>query len=245
MTVLSFLFNKLQQGAQALKERHLSYEKNKLEKAPSPVGTRIPVVPKGYNSIKQLAWKMAVDAGITDPNELAMFMAQHDHESLGFTRLEESFNYKPERLLAVFKRHIKDLNDAKNLIAQGKAAIANRVYGNRMGNKNPGDGWKYRGRGINQLTGFDQYVFYAKLTGLPLVENPDLLLIAENAINVAIKYWQNTSGIVANARKGDVRAVSAILNTGNVNTPAQSINGLQDREDLFKLYQKEVNASLS
>lgn len=230
MSVLRFFINQFKSKSQALKQ---AFDKSQ------PVntdGTVTPAPPKEFANLRELAAYRAQEAGITDPNEFAMFMAQHDHESLGFTRLEESFNYKPERLLAVFARYVKDIDDAKSLISQGKAAIANRVYGGRMGNVNVGDGYKYRGRGLNMLTGADNYALYSRISGLDLINNPDQLLVAEHAVQVAISYWQYTKGLVQYARQGDVQRVSAIFNTGSANTPANKINGLQERIALYKRY---------
>ena len=93
---------------------------------------------------------------VTDANEKAMFLAQTTHESNDYKRLEESFNYKPERLFQVFKKRVGTLENAKKLCSQGAKAIGDFVYGGRLGN-NKDEGYKYRGRGIIQLTGKNNY----------------------------------------------------------------------------------------
>ena len=71
---------------------------------------------------------------MTDANEKAMFLAQTTHESNDYKRLEESFNYKPERLFQVFRKRVGSLENAKKLCAEGSESIANFVYGGRLGN---------------------------------------------------------------------------------------------------------------
>lgn len=203
---------------------------NKVKEAKEPI----------FTDNKSLLIYYAKENGITNKNELAMFLAQLDHESSSFRRLEESFNYRPENLLKVFPRYVKDLRDAQSLVSRGPAAIANRVYGNRMGNNDTGDGYKYRGRGFIQLTGKNNYSKYQGLTRLPILSNPDLLLNPKEAAIVSISYWKNTPGIVNHARMGNVVVVSSIINTGNPNTPRSRINGLQDRINKFTKYTREV-----
>ena len=98
---------------------------------------------------------------ITDINEKAMFLAQTTHESNDYKRLEESFNYKPERLFEVFRKRVGSLEDAKKLCNEGAKSIADFVYGGRLGNAKD-EGYKYRGRGIIQLTGKNNYEYYGK-----------------------------------------------------------------------------------
>ncbi|ADK31444.1 putative Lys-endolysin; glycoside hydrolase [Brachyspira pilosicoli 95/1000] len=110
---------------------------------------------------------------ITDTKEAAMFLAQTTHESNNYKRLEESFNYTPPRLYDVFKKRVGSLENAKQLCLQGAEAIANFVYGGRLGNAED-EGYKYRGRGIIQLTGKSNYKKYGKKINVNLVNNPDL-----------------------------------------------------------------------
>jgi predicted chitinase len=166
-------------------------------------------------------------AGISDPKEQAMFMAQMDHESGGFKSLSENLNYRPSVLMSLFKGHFSGAQDAQQVASEGPEAIANRIYGGRMGNKDPGDGWKYRGRGVVQLTGKDNYIKFGKLTGLDLVNNPDLASDPVNAAKIAIAYWKSRVSSAA-AKNGDVAAVTKAINGG--------YNGLQDRAAKFQTY---------
>lgn len=98
---------------------------------------------------------------ITDIKEAAMFLAQTTHESNNYKRLEESFRYTPQRLFDVFKKRVGSLENAKKLCLQGAESIGNFVYGGRLGN-GQNEGHKYRGRGIIQLTGKNNYINYGK-----------------------------------------------------------------------------------
>ncbi len=125
--------------------------------------------------------------GIT---KVAEFLAQTAHESMGFTVLEEGLNYTAERLMAVWPRRFPDMTSALPY-ARNPEALANKVYGGRNGNTEPGDGYKYRGRGLIQTTGRANYAKVEEATGLPVVEFPDLLLEPVNAARSAGAYWRD------------------------------------------------------
>lgn len=156
-------------------------------------------------------------------NELAMFLAQCGHESINFTKLEENLNYSANTLLKIFPKYFKDINEAREVVSKGKEAIANKIYGGRLGNgKN--EGYKYRGRGIIQLTGKNNYKKYGEKLGINLVDNPDLASSELIASNIACCYWIER-GLQPFARKGDVKTVTKMINGG--------YNGLEDREKRF------------
>lgn len=161
---------------------------------------------------------------ITDTKEAAMFLAQTTHESNNYKRLEESFKYTPQRLYDVFKKRVGSLENAKQLCLQGAEAIANFVYGGRLGNAED-EGYKYRGRGIIQLTGKSNYKKYGKKINVDLVNNPDLAKKTNNAIEIALLFWQER-GCSLLARQGDVKGVTKLINGG--------YNGLEDREERYK-----------
>ncbi|HDL2156914.1 TPA: glycoside hydrolase family 19 protein, partial [Mannheimia haemolytica] len=112
-------------------------------------------------------------------------------ECAGYSVFEENLNYSATALLRTFPKYFAQYNVV--LYARNKQAIANRVYANRMGNGNErsGDGWKYRGRGLIQITGKANYIDFAKWEGLPsLVTDPDQ--ITKNlalTVQVAVWYW--------------------------------------------------------
>lgn len=161
------------------------------------------------------------DAGITDPNEQAAFMGQMHHESGGFTQLEESLYYTPERLQQVWPSRFPDEASTEGF-ARNPEALGNHVYGGRMGNTEPGDGYRYRGRGFTQLTGKDNYTAASESLGIDLVNNPDMAADPEVAAKVATWYWQNREGLSEAAQSGDTREVTRLINGGD--------NGLADRE---------------
>ena len=117
------------------------------------------------NSVSYATGKKAMrhamaESGITDPNEQAAFMAQMDHESAGFTRLEENLSYSPKQFLKMFgaRAGINTEDEAKAILSKGPEATGEAMYGGawgarNLGNTEPGDGHKFRGRGYTQLTG--------------------------------------------------------------------------------------------
>lgn len=160
---------------------------------------------------KALAW-----GGIRAPAEVAMFLAQVGHESMDLTRLEESLYYTMERLRAVWPRRFPDAASAKPY-SRNPEALANHVYGARLGNTMPGDGWRFRGRGAIQLTGRYNYAECAKATGLPLLTHPDRLAsVPRYASMSAVWYW--TARVTPGA---DIITVTRQVNGGR--------HGLEDR----------------
>lgn len=168
---------------------------------------------------------------VIDKNEIAMFLAQTTHESNDYKRLEESFNYRPERLFQVFKKRVGTIEKAKELCSQGSEAIANFVYGGRLGNAKD-EGYKYRGRGIIQLTGKNNYKYYGEKLNIDLVNSPDLAKEPNIAIEIALLFWKE-KGCGLLARNGDVKGVTKLINGG--------YNGLEDRQNRFDSILKILN----
>jgi predicted chitinase len=194
--------------------------------------------------------KNMVAMGITDPTEQAMLMAQVIAETGGFKNMEENLNYKPGRMAAVWPNRYAAPGGGPNqkamaLASGGIKAIANDVYGGRMGNK-PGtdDGFNFRGRGAIQLTGRSNYEAVARGIGVDIVSNPDLLVTDPDvSAKASIWYWMNEAnrkGVRKFAQAGDVKSVSGIINTGDPNKIA---NHLDVRENLFKKYLPEFKNS--
>lgn len=168
--------------------------------------------------------KQLEEAGITTKEQVAMFLAQCGHETGGFTRFTENLNYSAERLLAVFPKYFKTRADAEK-VARRPQEIANIVYANRMGNgdSKSGDGWKYRGRGLIQLTGRQNYVKFTNYIKKPeLLEKPDEFNTIHYYIQMAIWYWKvNALETISN-----IETVTRRINGG--------LNGIEDRKKLFK-----------
>lgn len=190
-------------------------------------------------------WAAMMQFGIASPQRAAMFIAQVGHECGNFALLTESLNYSVEGLIATFSRQRISDADARSLgRTEGRQAdqmgIANRVYGGdwglkNLGNREPGDGFKYRGRGAIQTTGRANYIAardgLRKIMGdrVPDFEvDPDLLTQPEWASYAAAFYWDSKK-LNPYADVNDLKGVSGIINTGKASTPITAINGYQDR----------------
>lgn len=164
---------------------------------------------------------------IDTPRQRAHFIAQTSYESCGFLRLSESFNYSTEGL-KVFGSRLSDQQRAKlgrkpgqsALTQEQQAVIANLVYGGRFGNKNTGDGWKFRGRGLKQITFFENYKACGQALDLPLILEPDLLLQDSYAARSAGWYWASRD-CNRYADTDNIAELTRIINGGS--------NGLQER----------------
>ena len=154
----------------------------------------------------------------------AAWLAQCAWESGAFGRLEESFNFTPEGLMRTwprrFPRELAERLGRRPGRAAKQVEIANVAYGGRMGNA-PHEGWKYRGMGIIQLTGKDNYAAAEKATALPLVDFPEMLTDPAEAAWVAGWYW-STRGLNHVATDRGIDAVSRAINRGSpdARTPA-------------------------
>ena len=131
----------------------------------------------------------APQAGIDTRNEMASFLAQAGHETRGFTRFEENLNYTVGRLMAVWPRRFPRIEDAMPYAHQ-PVLLAQRVYGGRMGNTQPGDAWMYRGRGLPMLTGRRNYSLAGDGIGLDLLEHPDWLAVPSLGTRIALWCWR-------------------------------------------------------
>ena len=159
---------------------------------------------------------------ITTPQRQAMFLAQLAHESGSFRFVEENLNYSVEALQRVFKKYFPT-DELALMYARQPEKIANRVYANRMGNgeESSGDGWKYRGRGLIQLTGLNNYTAFSLAADNNALINPDSVAEPELAAMSAGWFW-DTNGLNKLSDTGDVRAATRRINGG--------FNGLADRE---------------
>lgn len=162
---------------------------------------------------------------INTPMRIAMFLAQIAHESAGLTRLVENLNYSAEGLMRTWPKRFPTMDVAQQY-AREPEKIANRVYADRMGNgdESSGDGWKYRGRGLIQITGKSNYREFADAIGEDYVADPDLLRQPVNAALSAGWFWAER-GLNRVADTGSVEAVTKIINGGS--------HGLADRQQRF------------
>jgi putative chitinase len=158
---------------------------------------------------------------INTPERVAAFLAQCAHESGGFKFLAENLNYRAVTLRKVFPKYFQD-DATANAYAMKPAMIANRVYANRMGNGDEasGDGYRYCGRGLIQLTGKTNYSNFADSIETPLEEVTEYLQTFEGAIQSACWFWENNN-LNALADVGDIKTMTKKINGGFI--------GLDDR----------------
>jgi len=175
-----------------------------------------PYVEQWHEALEHLLSDYEIDT----PHRIAAFIAQCSHESGGFTALKENLNYRAETLRKVFPKYFTELSAQQ--FAGKQEAIANRVYANRMGNgpEESGDGYRYCGRGLIQLTGKDNYQNFADSLEMNVEELPDYLGTFEGAVQSACWFWENNN-LNQWADKGDIVTLTKRINGGTI--------GLEDR----------------
>ncbi len=171
-------------------------------------------------------WYKALNAILPDydidtPNRVACFLGQTAHESGGYRALRENLNYSAKGLNGIFKKYFPTEADAKPYERQPEK-IANKIYASRMGNgdERSGDGWKYRGRGLIQLTGKSNYTWFAASIETSLEETIQFLETYEGAVQSACWFWENNN-LNDLADKLDVKLMTKKINGGYI--------GLDDR----------------
>ena len=168
--------------------------------------------------------------GITTERRVAHFLSQCAHESGGFKRLEENLNYSAKALRSVFGRYFGEPPKADaDEYARNPEMIANRVYNDayrkyKMGNTQEGDGWRFRGRGLKQLTGRENYTRFGASVGMTAEEAAEYVATPAGAIESACWYWNS-------------RNLNEIADTDNVVAMTKKINGgtigLEDRQKRY------------
>lgn len=163
---------------------------------------------------------------INTPQRVAAFIAQCAHESGGFKALKENLNYKAPSLRRVFPKYFPDDAIAAAYANKGEM-IANRVYANRMGNgpEESGDGYRYCGRGLVQLTGKDNYSWFAASLEMAVEDVPEYLATFEGAVQSACWFWE-TNNLNQWADKDDILTMTKRINGGTI--------GLEDRKKHYE-----------
>lgn len=161
------------------------------------------------------------DYEINTPQRIASFLAQCAHESGEFVFIKENLNYKAATLLKVFPKYFPDLALASQYAGKAER-IANKVYANRMGNgtEESGDGYRYCGRGLIQVTGHDNYMWFADSLGITPEEASEYMETFEGAAQSACWFWE-TANLNTLADRGDIKAMTKTINGGYI--------GLEDR----------------
>jgi putative chitinase len=165
------------------------------------------------------------DYEINTPNRIAAFIAQCAHESASFTALHENLNYRSETLSKVWPK--KFPASIAEQYAHKPEAIANRAYASRMGNGDEasGDGWRYCGRGLIQLTGKDNYTAFADSIGITPEEVSDYVQTFEGAAQSACWFWESNN-LNQYADSGDIETMTKRINGGTL--------GLEDRKKHYE-----------
>ena len=159
---------------------------------------------------------------ITTPKRIAAFMAQCGHESGGFVWLTENLNYSPAGLMKTFAKYFPT-QELANAYSRQPDKIANRVYANRMGNgpEESGEGSLYKGRGLIQVTGKDNYFWFAASLEITPQEAAEYMQTFEGAAQSACWYWETTE-LNKLADTGDILTMTERINGGTI--------GLEDRK---------------
>lgn len=162
------------------------------------------------------------DYDINTPQRVAAFVAQCAHESGGFKFLKENLNYRAESLVKVWPRYFPDMATAKRY-EKKQEMIANRAYAGRMGNgpEDSGDGWRFCGRGLIQLTGRNNYQAFADSIETDINDIPEYLQTFEGAVQSACWFWE-TNNLNKWADTGDIVTLTKKINGGTL--------GLADRQ---------------
>ncbi len=188
-----------------------------------------PYLDHWYDALSQLL----PDYEINTPQRIAAFIAQCAHESAEFTALKENLNYRAPTLRKIFPKYFPDDATANHYasLPNKQEAIANKVYANRMGNGDEasGDGFRYCGRGLIQLTGKDNYSWFAASIGITVEEASEYLQTFEGAAQSACWFWE-TNNLNQWADKGDILTLTKRINGGTI--------GLDDR---IKHYQHALH----
>ena len=198
------------------------------------------VAPRATPYVHQLLLQMRRTRIDQTHERAAVFLGQIHVESGGFGRVVESLNYSTHALLSLFRRSRISEADAARYGRNAhhpanQEALANILYGGRfgerqLGNTEPGDGWKFRGRGLKQLTGRDNYARFSRAWwgDERLLDDPDMVAQPHGAVASAVWFWGSRPGLNALADDLDVEAVTAVVNGGD--------NGLEDREKWTRAY---------
>ena len=179
---------------------------------------------------------------ITNARRIAGFISQCAHESRDFTAMEENLNYSQQALERVFPRYFGPGKRNAAEYARNPEKIANYVYmdefrskSGALGNTQPGDGWRFRGRGLKQLTGRNNYARFAKHYGMTPEQASDWIETKEGALASALWFWQ-TNNLNPVADTGDVVALTKRINGGDI--------GLADRQQRYNVAMQALTGTI-
>jgi len=176
-----------------------------------------PYISDWHNALEQCL----PDYDINTTQRVAAFVAQCAHESGGFRALKENLNYRAVTLRKIFPKYFPTDQLAAQFAGK-QEMIANKVYANRMGNgdESSGDGFRYCGRGLIQLTGKNNYQLFAESIETPVEDIPHYLATFEGAVQSACWFWESNN-LNQWADRGDILTLTKRINGGTI--------GLEDR----------------
>lgn len=190
------------------------------------------------DAIASQAGRVFAEYALNSRNRILGFLSTALEETGGFNAVAENLNYSAERAHEVWPSRFASAANAEPF-AHNPEALANIVYGGRLGNTLPGSGWKYRGRGLIQITGYDNYARLQKITGLPLVSQPDLLTNSQELLECSVALFCEYPSILTYCDKADWHAVWALVGSGRANG---SVINLVAHEDALARLQKAIPA---
>lgn len=184
----------------------------------------------GCTLVAGRAWEPHINAAlarwqIDSPARMAAWIAQCSHESMRFSTLSENLRYlSPEQLCRVWPSRFPSIASTQGCI-DNPVELADRVYRGRMGNALPGDGFRFRGRGLLAITGRDSYTACAAALGIDCVTTPDMLLQPEHAA-MGAAWWWSSRDLNDLADRRDFVRITRVINGG--------ITGLTDRLAIYR-----------
>jgi putative chitinase len=178
-----------------------------------------------HNALEKLLPEYEIDT----PQRIAAFVAQCAHESGGFKAIKENLNYRAVTLRKLFPKYFPtdELAAVYANMSNKQEAIANRIYANRMGNgpEESGDGYRYCGRGLIQLTGKTNYSLFAESLEISVEDASEYLQTFEGAAQSACWFWESNN-LNRFADVGDIKGMTRAINGGYI--------GLEDREKHYQ-----------
>jgi len=179
------------------------------------------------HELTEIINEQCVKYGIVEPEVFKMFIANIIQESGEFSAKQENMNYRAETIVKVWPSRFKTIADATPY-ARNPQLLANKVYGGRMGNTDPNDGWQYRGGGFIGITGKELYQQYAKYIGKDVSMTADLVHSSDSyAFDCSCWFFAVYKKIIPIAKAGNFKAVVKAINGGYI--------GLETREHYYNL----------
>jgi putative chitinase len=226
---------------------------------PDAVSATDPALPKFDNALRRLwphgdshipglvAGTIAAAAvvfpkyGLTSDLLVCHVMAQFSEECGAGLEMQENMNYSAARLLEVFPTHFN--HEQAIALAHQPRRVADQAYNGRMGNRiGTDDGWNRRGQGFSQLTGLDNYVAFAKKTGIDVVNHPEMLCDPAHALECGVADFV-MCGCLPYAQRDSLIGVSSLLNVGHLVSDPNHINGYAMRRNWLSLWKHAMGVA--